>query len=220
MHGPSNSGRIELCYRSKDILGNYEGRTILDSEGAAQGGIIDTPDGKWYGLVFKDHGAVGRVPVLVPVTWQNDWPIMGINGKVPATIEINGSYNGTFLATADDFSYDSNKLALEWQWNHNPDNTAWSVTERKGYLRLRNKSLATNILDAKNTLTQRTEGPFCSSIIKLDASNMKSGDYAGLSAFQYKYGNVGVYIADDGSKKIYMAENGIASSGGRDFGKL
>ena len=211
---PSNSGRIELCYRSKDILGNYEGRTILDSEGAAQGGIIDTPDGKWYGLVFKDHGAVGRVPVLVPVTWQNDWPIMGINGKVPATIEINGRYNGTFLATADDFSYDSNKLALEWQWNHNPDNTAWSVTERKGYLRLRNKSLATNILDAKNTLTQRTEGPFCSSIIKLDASNMKAGDYAGLSAFQYKYGNVGVYIADDGSKKIYMAENGIASSGG------
>lgn len=211
---PSNSGRIELCYRSKDILGNYEGKTILDSEGAAQGGIIDTPDGKWYGLVFKDHGAVGRVPVLVPVTWQNDWPIMGINGKVPATIEINGSYNGTFLATADDFSYDSNKLALQWQWNHNPDNTAWSVTERKGYLRLRNKSLATNILDAKNTLTQRTEGPFCSSIIKLDASNMKVGDYAGLSAFQYKYGNVGVYIADDGSKKVYMAENGIASSGG------
>ena len=139
---------------------------------------------------------------------------MGVNGKVPATIEINGSYNGTFLATADDFSYDSNKLALQWQWNHNPDNTAWSVTERKGYLRLRNKSLATNILDAKNTLTQRTEGPFCSSIIKLDASNMKVGDYAGLSAFQYKYGNVGVYIADDGSKKVYMAENGIASSRG------
>ena len=139
---------------------------------------------------------------------------MGINGKVPATVKINGSYNGTFLATDDDFSYDSNKLALEWQWNHNPDNTAWSVTERKGYLRLRNKSLATNILDAKNTLTQRTEGPFCSSIIKLDASNMKAGDYAGLSAFQYKYGNVGVYIADDGSKKIYMAENGVASSGG------
>lgn len=211
---PSNSGRIELCYRSKDILGSYEGKTILNSDGAAQGGIVDTPDGKWYGLVFRDHGAVGRIPVLVPVTWQNDWPIMGENGKVPKTIDVDGSYGGTFLAADDDFSYGSNDLALEWQWNHNPDNTAWSVTERKGYLRLKNKTLATNILNARNTLTQRTEGPACSSVIKLDASNMKAGDYAGLSAFQYKYGNVGVYVANDGSKKIYMAENGIAASGG------
>lgn len=122
---PSNSGRIELCYRSKDILGNYEGKTILNSDGAAQGGIIDTPDGKWYGLVFRDHGAVGRIPVLVPVTWQNDWPIMGENGKVPKTLAIDGNYQGTFLAADDEFNYSSNDLALEWQWNHNPDNTAW-----------------------------------------------------------------------------------------------
>ncbi len=211
---PSNSGRIELCYRSKDILGNYEGKTILNSDGAAQGGIIDTPDGKWYGLVFQDHGAVGRIPVLVPVTWQNDWPIMGENGKVPKKITVDGNYEGTFLAADDDFNYSSNDLALEWQWNHNPDNTAWSVTERKGYLRLKNKTIATNILNARNTLTQRTEGPACSSVIKLDTSYMKAGDHAGLSAFQYKYGNVGVYVADDGAKKIYMSENGIAESGG------
>lgn len=211
---PSNSGRIELCYRSKEILGDYEGMTILNSDGAAQGGIIDTPDGKWYGLVFEDHGAVGRIPVLVPITWQNDWPIMGENSAVPKTITVDGSYEGTFLAKDDDFSYSSNDLALEWQWNHNPDNTAWSVTERSGYLRLKNNTLATNLLDARNSLTQRTEGPACSSVIKLDTSNMKIGDYAGLSAFQYKYGNVGVYVADDGTKKIYMAENGIAESGG------
>lgn len=37
---------------------------------------------------------------------------------------------------------------------------------------------------------------------------MKAGDYAGLSAFQFKYGNVGVYVSDDGTKKIYMANNG------------
>ena len=94
------------------------------------------------------------------------------------------------------------------QWNHNPDNTAWSVTERPGYLRLKNNTLATNLLDAKNTLTQRAEGPSCSSVIKLDTSGMKVGDYAGLSAFQFKYGNVGVYVSDDGTKKIYMANNG------------
>lgn len=211
---PSNSKRIELCYRSKELLGKYEGKTILNSGlgtyggGVAQGGIVDTPDGKWYGLLFQDHGSVGRIPVLVPVTWENNWPMMGVNGEVPLTLEIDSDYAGTQLAKDDDFTYSSNKLDLEWQWNHNPDNTAWSVTERPGYLRLKNSTLATNLLDARNTLTQRTEGPSCSSIIKLDTSGMKAGDYAGLSAFQFKYGNVGVYVADDGSKKIYMANNG------------
>lgn len=211
---PSNSKRIELCYRSKELLGTYEGKTILNSglgtygSGVAQGGIVDTPDGKWYGLLFQDHGSVGRIPVLVPVTWENNWPMMGVNGEVPLTLEIDSDYAGTQLAKDDDFTYSSNKLDLEWQWNHNPDNTAWSVTERPGYLRLKNNTLATNLLDARNTLTQRTEGPSCSSIIKLDTSGMKAGDYAGLSAFQFKYGNVGVYVADDGSKKIYMANNG------------
>ncbi len=216
---PSNSGRIELCYRSKDLLGTYEGKTVLNSgvgsygSGVAQGGIVDTPDGKWYGMLFQDHGSVGRIPVLVPVTWENGWPMMGVNGKAPVTLTVDTDYTGTSLVKDDDFSYASNDdLALEWQWNHNPDNTAWSVTARSGYLRLTNKTLATNIMNARNTLTTRTEGPSCSSVIKLDTTGMKAGDHAGLSAFQFKYGNVGVYVADDGSKKIYMSNNGGYSS--------
>ncbi len=211
---PSTSGRIELCYRSKDLLGTYEGKTVLNSglgtygSGVAQGGIVDTPDGKWYGLLFQDHGAVGRIPVLVPVTWQDNWPMMGVNGAAPLTLQIETDYTGADLVIDDTFDAGVNDLALEWQWNHNPDNTAWSLTERKGYLRLNNKTIATSIINARNTLTQRTEGPSCSSVIKLDASGMKTGDYAGLSAFQFNYGNVGVYVADNGTKYIYMAKNG------------
>eukprot|EP00833_Pecoramyces_ruminatium_P002136 jgi/Orpsp1_1/1176168/evm.model.c7180000056630.1 len=183
--------------------------TVLDSgvgsygSGVAQGGIVDTPDGKWYGFLFQDHGAVGRIPVLVPVTWQNDWPMM----QAPLTFEINGGFKGTRLAKNDEFDYDDNQLALEWQWNHNPDNSAWSVTERPGWLRLKNKNIASELLRARNTLTMRTEGPACTSIVKLDATNLKVGDYAGLSAFQLKYGNIGVYVADNGEKRIYMANN-------------
>ena len=176
---PSGHGRLEFCYRSKSLTGSWESKTLLDSSlgsygaGVAQGGIVDTPDGKWYGLLFQDHGAVGRIPVLVPVTWQNDWPMMGVNGKAPLTLDI-ASGTGTDLAGDDSFDYSSNDLALEWQWNHNPDNSAWSVTEREGWLRLKNKNIATNLLNARNTLTMRTEGPACSSYIKLDASNMKA----------------------------------------------
>ena len=210
---PSGHGRLEFCYRSKNLNGSWENKTLLDSglgsygSGCAQGGIVDTPDGKWYGLVFQDHGAVGRIPVLVPVNWQNDWPMMGVNGKAPITLDL-GTSKGTDVAGDDSFDYSSNDLALEWSWNHNPDNSAWSVTERPGWLRLKNKNMASHLLNARNTLTMRTEGPACSSYIKLDTSNMKVGDYAGLSAFQLKYGCIGVYVNDSGAKKIYMSVNG------------
>ena len=49
---------------------------------------METPDGEWYGLMFQDHGAVGRVPVLVPVTWQNDWPMLGVNGKGDSCVYV------------------------------------------------------------------------------------------------------------------------------------
>ena len=211
---PSMSGRIELCYRSKDILGSYEGKTVLNSglgtygSGVAQGGIVDTPDGNWYGILFQDHGSVGRIPVIVPVTWQDGWPMMGVNGKAPVTITVPDGYKGTSLARSDAFSYSTDRLALEWQWNHNPDNNAWSVTEREGYLRLHNEHIAKTIMNARNTLTMRTEGPACASSISLDTAGMKPGDYAGLSAFQFNYGNVGVRVDENGNRFIYMAKNG------------
>jgi len=211
---PSGYPRIVVCHRSKSLFGQYENKIVLNSgvgtygSGAAQGGIIDTPSGKWYGFVFQDHGAVGRIPIITPMTWQDDWPMLGINGKVPVTFELEGTYTGNSLAKSDDFNYEENKLALEWQWNHNPDNNSWSVTVNKGFLRLINNNIATHLLNARNTLTMRTEGPECSGFIKMDVTNIKVGDYAGLSAFQFNYGKVGVRVADDGNKKIYMAKNG------------
>ncbi len=92
-------------------------------------------------------------------------------------------------------------LPLVWQWNHNPDNSLWSVTERKGYLRLTTGRLDTSFLLARNTLTQRTIGPVCTGSTSLDVSNMKDGDFAGLCLLQKNYGLVGVKV--DGSSKIY-----------------
>ena len=211
---PSGSIRTEYCYRSKSLTGEWEGKVVLQSglgnygSGVAQGGIINTPDNKWYGLFFQDHGSLGRVPVLVPCTWQNDWPVFGESGKAPTTLTVPDGYKGTFLAKDDDFNYSSNKLDYVWQWNHNPDNSAWSVTDRPGYYRITNKSTASNIFWARNTLTMRTEGPACSGVVKLDTSGMKPGDHAGLSAFQFHYGNVGVYLTNDGTRKIYASRNG------------
>jgi arabinoxylan arabinofuranohydrolase len=84
-----------------------------------------------------------------------------------------------------------------WQWNHVPDMQAWSLTERKGWLRLRTTAVVKHIREARNTLTQRTYGPTCQGEVLLDCSQLKDGDVAGLSCFQNRYGFVGAKKEND-----------------------
>jgi beta-xylosidase len=172
----------------------------------AQGGLIDTPQGNWYAYLFQDHGAVGRIPFLVPVKWEDGWPVLGVDGRVPDTLNLPPSRGLTpGIVASDEFERKPGEpaLPLVWQWNHNPDNKRWSITERPGFLRLTTGRTAPDFLSARNTLTQRTIGPECSGTTVLDAANMKEGDFAGLALLQKQYGLVGVK-SDGGSNVIVM----------------
>ncbi len=180
--------RREVCYRADNIQGPYEKRTILQSEFGgfsyeAQGTIVDTQDGDWYGIIFQDRAGVGRVLTVMPCRWIDGWPMLGDEeGKVPARVRpLKSGEPAKSIVCADDFS--SEKLGLHWQWNHNPVDKAWSLTERPGYLRLKTARVVPNLYLAPNTLTQRMEGPKCTGSVALDLSKMKDGDIAGLAAF-------------------------------------
>lgn len=200
---PKDSIRTEIVHRADTIDGTYESRVLLKestTDGIAQGGLIDSVDGSWYAFLFEDYGAVGRIPFVMPIKWENDWPVIEGNSKDMKFVSSD-SYKG--FICSDDFNEDS--LSKVWQWNHNPDNENWSLSDRKGYLRLRNGVISSSIHDAKNILTQRTYGPQCSGSIELDVSNMKDGDYAGLAAFQNHYGFAGVKIHNN-EKYVVMAK--------------
>ena len=209
---PRGDMRTVIVHRADKITGPYEGRVALHDQGVAQGGIIDTPDGKWYAYMFQDHGAVGRVPFLVPMHWKDGWPVLGVDGKVPMNLGIPGQRRdvGNIVAS-DDFNRGPGQpeLPLAWQWNHNPDNRYWSLNARPGYLRLTSGRVDAGLLTCRNTLTQRTFGPECSAITAMDADAMKEGDCAGLAVLQQKYGFVGVK-AGNNARSIVMVS---ASSG-------
>lgn len=107
-------------------------------------------------------------------------------------------------AESGEHDYNGSNLDLVWQWNHNPNNNNWSLTDRAGWLRLTTGSKATSILNARNTLTQRTYGPTCSGKIKMDISGMKNGDYAGLAAFSYNYGYIAVKKEGTAAKLVMV----------------
>ena len=203
---------------------SVEGR---QGDGVAQGGVVQAADGQWYAMLFQDEGPLGRSPQLARVTWDEDgWPVYELDSGM-AVRPGAPSAGATGLLVSDDFdnqptpagywntsdsgdltasdenAWNFSSLGLSWQWNHNPDNRFWSLTERPGHLRLTTGSIASGILDARNTLTQRTCGPTSAAAISLDVSAMRDGDVAGLSAYQQKYGYVAVEMAE-GARRLVM----------------
>lgn len=203
---PRGGMRTVVIHRADKITGPWEGRLAFQDKGVAQGGMVDTPDGRWFAYLFRDFGSVGRIPYLVPLKWEDGWPVIGVNGKVPDVLDLPAS-KGLIpgIVAPDEFTRRKREppLPLVWQWNHNPVNDLWSVTARKGFFRLKTGRIDTLFVQARNTLTQRTFGPECSGSTCIDVSNMKEGDFAGLALLQRKFGIAGVKYLN-GTKSIVM----------------
>ena len=167
-----------------------------------QGGIVDTPTGEWWSIIMQDHGSIGRMVALVPITWDNDFPIIGLPGnlrKAPNTwIKPNTGHTQPpkpLFVRNDNF--DSPKLNPVWQWNHVPDDSKWSLTEKPGALRLHSLP-ANDFWMARNSLTQRPMGPESIATVELDASGLVAGDTAGLALLNAPYAWIGlVKTAED-----------------------
>lgn len=203
---PRGSMRTVVMHRADNINGPWEGKLALQDKGIAQGGIIDTPDGCWFAFLFRDFGSVGRIPYWVPVKWEDGWPVLGINGIVPDTLDLPQNKSlMPGIVNSDEFNRKKGEpaLPLVWQWNHNPDNSLWTLSEREGYLRLNTGRTDSLFTKSRNTLTQRTFGPVSAASTMLDVSGMKDGDFAGICAFQRKFGQVGIKV-ENGRKYVCM----------------
>lgn len=208
---PAGGQRSVVIHRADKITGPWEGKTGLQDKGVAQGGLIDMPDGRWFAYLFRDNGAVGRIPYLVPVKWENGWPVPGEDGKVPMDLDLPANQSiAPGIVASDEFnrSLHDAALPLVWQWNHQPDNRLWSLKTRKGFLRLTTGDLDTSFLQARNTLTQRTFGPTSSALTSIDVSGMKDGDFAGLCLLQKNFGWVGVKVTGKNKTLVMVNASG------------
>lgn len=183
-------GGVEIGWqavlRSKSIYGPYERRVVLQKgataiNGPHQGGLVELDSGESWFMHFQSTGVLGRVCHLQPVHWVDDWPIMGASGE-PVSVytkpNVGREFPSCLPQTSDEF--DSSELGLQWQWNHNPVNENWSLTEKPGYLRL--KALpASGIMEAENTLTQKLMGYQGIITAELSSENMVPGQVAGLT---------------------------------------
>ena len=214
---PTRPADGEFVLKSSSVWGPYTAKAIIDktkgpiSGGGVphQGAFLQTQKGDWYYMGFQDAFPGGRVPVLAPVTWSADgWPSVQLVGgawaatypypDVPRPPHATKSQAGkeTFSGTA---------LAPEWEWNHNPDNTKWSLNNG---ITLQTATVTSDLYSARNTLTHRNIGPQSTATIQVDISAMKDGDIAGLALLRHMSAYVGIKKSG-GSSKVAMV-SGLA----------
>jgi beta-xylosidase len=209
----------QLAMRSKNVWGPYESKVVLHQgntvmNGPHQGGYIETPNGDGWFIHFQDRWAYGRVVNLQPVTWKDNWPIMGVDpdkdGIGEPVLEwtkpnVGKTYPATPLISSDEFN--THQLGLQWQWQANQDpgkHWGWS-SANLGFMRLncvpRDESSKTMWM-MPNLLLQKFPGANFTATAKLtfeknpDAGVSNSGlivfgeDYAYIAIEQDKTGNL------------------------------
>jgi beta-xylosidase len=204
----------QAVLRSKNIYGPYEYRTVLaqgntNVNGPHQGGYVETPDGTGWFVHFHSQGAHGRIVYLEPVRWDAGWPVIGKAPPGATTGEPVREYRVPVVLhpqpsdrpqTSDDFS--GRTLLPMWEWNHNPVDNLWSLTERPGFLRL-HTSYSPDLLHARNTLTECLQDESAEVTVRLDLSHLVPGDRTGLSILDKSTAYVAVVQEKTGRKLVY-----------------
>ena len=212
IHWRPDHMRAMGCFRAKTLDGEFEGGEFMEMDldarqaGVAQGGPVQLHDGSWVMMLFQDHDAVGRIPVVVPFRWVDGWPVVD---EVPKQLDLPASRPGYGYAPL----YTSDELrdgwSVLWQWNHEPHMEL--VESDEDGLRITTDRLAANCTEAVNTLTQRCFGPKCSAEVTVQPEEMKDGDCAGICALMGCFAQLAVTRRADGLHLVYTrkeAESG------------
>jgi beta-xylosidase len=216
----------QLALRSKNILGPYEGKKVLQQgkteiNGPHQGAWIETKTGESWFLHFQDKNAYGRVIHLQPMKWENDWPLVGCNinndniGEPVLRFKnpnVGKKYQPFLLQTTDEF--DSDEMGLQWQWNANPQ-PGWFFLTRMGFIRLNAVILpdkASNLWEVPNLLLQKFPAKEFSATTKISFYAHNVGETVGLLIMGEDYSYIAVTLTNKGLKVFrFVCENASAN---------
>ncbi|USX53217.1 family 43 glycosylhydrolase [Lentzea sp. HUAS12] len=175
-----------------------------------QGGLVQTQNGDWYYMAFVDAYPGGRVPVLAPITWTSDgWPrVTTANGGWGVNYPMPNLPSRPVKPMTGVDTFDGTVLKPQWEWNHNPDTTKYSVNNG---LRLSTTTVTNDLYNARNTLTHRVQGPTSTGTVALDLTSMRDGDRTGLAMLRDSSAWIGVK-RDNGRNRVVVV-NGLTMDG-------
>ena len=192
---------FQLAMRSKSPYGPYESMKVLDQgksviNGPHQGAWIHTALGEDWFMHFQDKECYGRVVHLQPVTWKDNWPVMG---KVPAKgycgepvityrkPSTKGKVDVVNPVESDEFN--SHKLGLQWQWHANYDQK-FGMPTAFGTFRIYTHKVSKefkNMWEVPNLLLQKTPADKFTATTKLRFTSKSENQMGGLIVMGHDY---------------------------------
>ena len=224
-------GRYVMAKRDRKMTGPFsEERQLLlpcvEANEPNQGGIISfnaTPSTlHWYFLTHHGSGDwSGRIVSLLPVTWQDGWPMIGdltepgLPGHMVWQSPMPHNSQNSHSSNSSNYSHNPFLLPPHFQWNYQPRADHFSLTERPGWLRLRAFPPLENdkLLKAGNTLTLRSfRTPHNEVTVLMDISHLADGQHAGLCHFAAHSGCLGV-MREQGQTFLEMRQDDQSQRG-------
>jgi beta-xylosidase len=206
----------EWVLKSSSPWGPYERKVLVDgiqgplssAGNAHQGGVVETKDGKWYYVAFLDAYPGGRIPVAAPLTFDSSgWPtVEKVNNQWGKSYPMPVQTSKTVPPPTGLDSFTGTALSHEWEFNHNPDTSKWSLVGGSGGVRLRTATVTNDLFTARNTLTHRILGPKSSGTFRIDISKMADGDRAGAVLFRDVAAYIGIH-KEGSAAKLVMVNN-------------
>lgn len=203
----------QTVLRSKNIWGPYEEKIVMHQgsspvNGPHQGAWIDTPSGEDWFIHFQDVGNAGRIIHLQPMTWVDDWPVIGIDkegiGCGEPVLEYKKPDVGKTYpmdAPEDTDYFEGDTLGLQWQWNANYKKEWYELNKEEKGLRLYSLKNENQLCDVSNLLLQKWPAPKFSIITKLDVAHLAEGDVGGIISLGGVYTGLAVTVKN-GQKKF------------------
>jgi len=206
----SNPNNPILTHRNRNAQSN-------PIQGTGHADMLQAHDGSWWMvfLAFRANGThhhIGRETYLVPLSWSsNGWPLVYNGGTADLKMNVATLPQKPFAKAPEKDEFEGNQLDLKWNYSKNPDVTAYSLSDRKGWLRLKP---ATETFGGNGFFTfigqRQTDLNFKASV-QIDFNPVSENEEAGLTVYHRPEGHYDVFIQRQKAKRFIVLRYKLGS---------
>ncbi len=200
----SNSpwGPFESCPHNPILT--HRNKTFHPIHGTGHADIVEDVNGNWWMvfLAFRttggDYHHLGRETFLAPVEWNEEgWPVVNDNGTVELVMDSDKMQAEQVLMGPVLDHFDEPKLDFQWNYIRNPYMSSYSLSERKGWLRLYGTEITLNDVDSPTFIGRRQQHFNCRARTLLDFHPRQKNEEAGLSVLMDEKHHYEIAIVGD-----------------------
>ena len=194
-------------------------------QGLGHADLVQAPDSSWWMIClgYRTSGylqhVMGRETMLAPVRWeQGGWPVVNGDGTLQTDMKCNTLPLVPMMKdpVREEFdyikrdapkdSYHSLGLPMGWMSLCNPDYSRYSLTERKGWLRLRPSTTDLSETASPTFIARRQTELNFTATASFDLAHLSEGMQAGITAYAAPLNHYDV-VAEKRNGQIIIKSN-------------